>query len=76
MLEVGCGTGIFSIFAAKAGASRVIAVDGAGITEYARRIIQDNGFSGVITVVRAKVEEVELPDSIQKVDIILCDWMG
>lgn len=76
MLEVGCGTGIFSIFAAKAGASRVIAVDGASITEYARRIIQDNGFSSVITVVQAKVEEVELPDSIQKVDIILCDWMG
>nr|XP_017105375.2 protein arginine N-methyltransferase 8 isoform X2 [Drosophila bipectinata]XP_017105376.2 protein arginine N-methyltransferase 8 isoform X2 [Drosophila bipectinata] len=76
VLDVGCGTGMFSIFAAKAGASRVIAVDGASITEYARRIIQDNGFSSVITVVQAKVEEVELPDSIQKVDIILCDWMG
>lgn len=32
--------------------------------------------SKVITLVRGKVEEVELPDNIEKVDIIISEWMG
>ncbi|KAH8244557.1 hypothetical protein KR038_000703, partial [Drosophila bunnanda] len=76
VLEVGCGLGMLSIFAAKAGASRVIAVDGSSVTEYASRIAEENGHGGVITVVRGKVEDIELPEGIQKVDILICDWMG
>lgn len=30
----------------------------------------------VITLVRGKVEEIELPDQIKKVDIIISEWMG
>lgn len=30
----------------------------------------------VITLVKGKVEEVELPDGIEKVDIIISEWMG
>jgi len=30
----------------------------------------------VITLVRGKVEEVSLPDGIEKVDIIISEWMG
>jgi len=30
----------------------------------------------VITLVRGKVEEVTLPDGIEKVDIIVSEWMG
>lgn len=30
----------------------------------------------VVTLVRGKVEEVELPDGIEKVDIIISEWMG
>ncbi|KAH8237982.1 hypothetical protein KR032_010058 [Drosophila birchii] len=76
VLEVGCGLGMLSIFAAKAGASRVIAVDGSSITDYTSRIAEENGHGSVITVVRGKVEEIELPEDIQKVDILICDWMG
>ncbi|KAH8412143.1 hypothetical protein KR009_000099 [Drosophila setifemur] len=76
VLDIGCGTGMLSIFAATAGASRVLAVDGSSIAEYTRKIVQDNGYSSVITVIRGKVEEIELPEDIRKVDIIVCDWMG
>ncbi|XP_020799207.1 protein arginine N-methyltransferase 1 [Drosophila serrata] len=76
VLEVGCGLGMLSIFAAKAGASRVIAVDGSSITDYTSRIAEENGYGSVITVVRGKVEDIELPKDIQKVDILICDWMG
>ena len=30
----------------------------------------------VITLVKGKVEEVTLPDDIEKVDIIISEWMG
>ena len=30
----------------------------------------------VVTLVRGKVEEVSLPDGIEKVDIIISEWMG
>ena len=30
----------------------------------------------VITLVKGKVEEVSLPDGIEKVDVIISEWMG
>lgn len=38
VLDVGCGTGILSLFAAKAGAKKVIAVDMSNIIEKATTI--------------------------------------
>ncbi|XP_022229489.2 protein arginine N-methyltransferase 8 [Drosophila obscura] len=76
VLDVGCGLGTLSLFAAEAGARRVIAVDAASIAEYTRHIVLDNSYADVITVIRGKVEDIELPEGIEQVDIILCDWMG
>ena len=76
VLDVGCGTGILSLFAAQAGAKRVIAVDASDIAEKAEKIVKANGFEGTITVVRGKVEDITLPDGIEKVDIIVSEWMG
>jgi protein arginine N-methyltransferase 3 len=74
VLDVGCGTGILSMFCAKAGAARVIAVDNSAIIDKARENIFNNGFADVITCLRGKVEEVVLP--VDKVDIIVSEWMG
>ncbi|KXN82845.1 Ribosomal protein arginine N-methyltransferase rmt3 [Leucoagaricus sp. SymC.cos] len=76
VLDVGCGTGILSLFAARSGAKRVIAVDASNITEKAEEICKANGFEDVITVVREKVENITLPDGIHQVDIIISEWMG
>ncbi|XP_064635731.1 protein arginine N-methyltransferase 1-like isoform X1 [Lineus longissimus] len=76
VLDVGCGTGILSMFAAKAGAKRVIGIEMSSIVEHAEKIIASNNLSEVITVVKGKVEEVSLPDGIEKVDIIISEWMG
>lgn len=51
VLDVGCGTGILSMFCAKAGAKRVIAVDNSAIIEKARLNVFANGFGDVITYV-------------------------
>ncbi|XP_014294316.1 protein arginine N-methyltransferase 1 isoform X1 [Halyomorpha halys] len=76
VLDVGCGTGILSMFAAKAGARKVVGIECSNIVEYARRIVADNDLSDIITIVKGKVEEVTLPDNIDKVDVIISEWMG
>jgi len=52
----------------------VYAVDEATVAEYAKNIVQRNGFENEITVISGKVEEVQLP--VEKVDVIVSEWMG
>ena len=52
VLDVGCGTGILSLFSARAGARKVYAVDMSDIAQQARQIVEDNGFSDRITVIQ------------------------
>lgn len=74
VLDVGCGTGILSMFASKAGAKHVYGIECSSIIHTARQIISDNGFNESITLIHGKVEDVELP--VPKVDIIISEWMG
>jgi protein arginine N-methyltransferase 3 len=52
VLDVGCGTGILSLFAAREGAKRVFSVDASDIADKAARIVKANGLQDVITYVR------------------------
>ncbi|XP_027552141.1 protein arginine N-methyltransferase 3 [Neopelma chrysocephalum] len=74
VLDVGCGTGILSMFAAKAGAKKVIGVDQSEIIYQAMDIIRLNKLESIITLVKGRIEEVDLP--LEKVDVIISEWMG
>ena len=74
VLDIGSGTGILSIFAAKAGAKHVYGIEFADIADYANEIIKKNKLSDKITIIKSKVEDVKLP--VDKVDIIISEWMG
>lgn len=74
VLDIGCGTGILSIFAARAGAKHVYGVDNASIVQHAKQIVKNNGLSDKITLIQGKMEEIQLP--VDKVDIIISEWMG
>jgi len=74
VLDVGCGTGILSMFAAKAGAKHVIGIDQSDIIYQAMDIVKENGLESVVTLVKGKVEDVTLP--VNKVDVIISEWMG
>lgn len=76
VLDIGCGTGILSIFAARAGAKHVYAVDNAEVALFAREIIKKNGFEDKITVYKGKMEEIDFPFGLGEVDIIISEWMG
>ncbi|KAL3139655.1 hypothetical protein ABBQ38_003972 [Trebouxia sp. C0009 RCD-2024] len=80
VLDVGCGTGILSMFAAQGGASQVIGVDGSErIAGVAKRLVAANNLAaeqgGPISVVQGRLEQLaKLP--VEKVDVIVSEWMG
>uniref|UniRef100_A0A4W3JDB1 type I protein arginine methyltransferase n=1 Tax=Callorhinchus milii TaxID=7868 RepID=A0A4W3JDB1_CALMI len=74
VLDVGCGTGILSMFAAKAGAKQVIGVDQSEIIYQTMDIVRQNELDGAITLIKGRIEDVDLP--VDKVDIIISEWMG
>ncbi|XP_075890192.1 protein arginine N-methyltransferase 3 isoform X2 [Nelusetta ayraudi] len=74
VLDVGCGTGILSMFAARSGAKKVIGVDQSEIIYQAMDIVRANQLEDKITLIKGRVEDVQLP--VEKVDIIISEWMG
>ncbi|CAN1324563.1 Probable histone-arginine methyltransferase 1.4 [Linum perenne] len=74
VVDVGAGSGILSLFAAQAGAKHVYAIEASEMADYARKLIAGNPSLGErITVIKGKVEEVELPE---KADILISEPMG
>lgn len=77
VLDVGCGTGILSLLAARAGAKKVIGVDMSSIISRSRRVVEKNGFKDIITLIRGKIEDITLPlEEGEEIDIIVSEWMG
>jgi protein arginine N-methyltransferase 3 len=76
VLDIGCGTGILSMFAAKAGAARVIGIDCSDILYSAMDIVRENGLADRVTLVKGRLEETPLPDGDQRFDVIVSEWMG
>ncbi|XP_026866956.2 protein arginine N-methyltransferase 3 isoform X1 [Electrophorus electricus] len=74
VLDVGCGTAVLSMFAARSGARKVIGVDQSEIIYQAMDIVRSNQLENTITLIRGRIEEVDLP--VDKVDIIISEWMG
>lgn len=50
VMDVGCGTGILSIFCAQAGAKKVYAVEASKLANLAKEVIKENKFEEIIEV--------------------------
>merc|ERR1711962_1210018 len=74
VLDVGCGTGVLSMFAAKAGAAKVIGIEMSSVARHAAEVVKKNGYEEHVSIVRGRVEEVKI--GVEKVDIIVSEWMG
>ena len=50
VLDVGCGTGILSLFAARAGAKKVIGVEFSDFAIAAKKVVRDNNMTDTVTI--------------------------
>ena len=76
VMDVGTGTGLLAIFAAKAGAKRVIAVEAASaIADHARTLVRHNNLAHIIEVITSTVEDLD-PELTGPVDVLLSDPFG
>lgn len=73
VVDVGTGTGILALLAAKAGAKKVYAIEPTEIIGVARNIARDNGLESKIQFMNCRAEEAEIPE---KVDCVVSEWMG
>ncbi|MGH9509360.1 MAG: 50S ribosomal protein L11 methyltransferase [Terriglobales bacterium] len=68
VLDLGTGTGIHALFACRAGARVVYAVDQAQFIEVARKVCDVNGCREQVQFFHGSAEDIELPE---KVDVIV-----
>ena len=71
VLDFGCGTGILSFFAHRAGARRIYAVDRSHFIGAARAVARVNAFDRIEFI--DGDDDVSLPTA---VDVIVSEWMG
>jgi SAM-dependent methyltransferase len=73
VLDVGAGSGILSMFAARAGAARVYAVEQTTVAVLAQQLAAANGFDDVVKVIQGDILDIEPPE---RVDVIVSEWLG
>lgn len=78
VMDVGCGSGILSLFCARAGAKQVLAIDASDVATRAEANVAQNGFAHVVRVFRGKIEELDtaLQAYVGQVDFLVSEWMG
>merc|ERR1719161_2789166 len=74
VVEIGAGSGILSIMAAKAGAKKVYAIEGSKhFVEMATMNCKINGVEDKVVVIHGMSSEVELPE---KATVLLAEILG
>lgn len=71
--EIGCGPGVFSLLACRAGARRVFAIESEDSIQFARQLAAANGFTDRIEFFQCDSRKAELPE---RVNVIVSDLRG
>lgn len=73
VLEVGSGTGVLAVLAARAGARRVYAVERTGLAEVAAAVARENGVGSKVRVIEGDTLAIRLPE---RADLLITETLG
>ncbi len=73
VLDIGTGTGVLAVAAARAGARRVYAVEATDIALVAERVFEANGVKDRVRLIPGWSRQIELPE---KVDLLVAEVIG
>jgi hypothetical protein len=73
VVDLGAGTGLLGLLAARAGAARIYMVDSGSILGVAEEVAAQNGFADRMIPVRGASTDVVLPEP---ADVVVCDQIG
>ena len=73
VLDIGTGSGVLSVAAARAGARRVYAVEATDIAAVAARVFEVNGVQDRVTLLTGWSRQIELPE---KADLLVAEIIG
>lgn len=73
VVEIGCGSGILSLFAAKAGATKVTAIEESAIAALAREMFEANGCASRIDLRLGNSRDIQLSEP---ADVIIHEIIG
>ncbi len=72
-MDIGTGTGVLAVAAARAGARHVYAIESTGIAKIAKEVFEANGLAEKITLVEGRSTRVNLPE---KADVMISETVG
>ncbi len=73
VVDIGTGTGVLAVAAARAGARHVYAIESTGIAKIAKEVFAANGLAERITLVEGRSTSVNLPE---KADVMISETVG
>jgi hypothetical protein len=73
VLEIGTGTGILSVFAARAGAKKVYAIEAYGLGPVAQQVFEKNGVGDRVELIRGWSTQVTLPE---RANVLVTETIG
>lgn len=73
VLDVGTGTGILAMLAARAGARQVYAIDQSDIAKVAANLVKANGLSDRVKILKGPAADLQLDEP---VDVVISEWLG
>lgn len=73
VVEIGTGSGVLAVAAARAGAARVYAVEASAMADLAAEVFARNGVADRVTLVRGWSTRIELPE---RADVLIGELIG